>query len=190
MYQQRMFGYYPPVIQSIIDFKAIIDSEYPEFEELHGSVTDSVYEAYLFTMSENRIKEWEQILGITPIPTSTLQDRRETIIARIRGQGKLNTNMINSIVKTFTGGTAKSKVSNGILYVEIELPSDNKTYVFENVEQELRHKIPAHLALKVGRNYYTWLEVNAIHDTWQSVKDNFNNWEEVLLYSPFEEEGV
>ena len=131
MYQQRMFGYYPPVIQSIVDFKAIIDGEYPEFEDLHGKVVDSINESYLSTMSESRIKEWEQILGITPIPTSTLQDRRETIIARIRGQGKLNTEMINTIVKIFTGGTAKSKIKNGILYVEIELPSNDKTYIFK-----------------------------------------------------------
>jgi hypothetical protein len=190
MYQKRMFGYYPPVIQTIVDFKAIIDSEYPEFEGLAGKVNNSVNESYLSTMSEERTKEWEQILGITPVPASTLQDRRETIIARIRGQGKLNTAMINTIVNTFTGGTAKSMIKGGILYVEIDLPSDNKEYIFENVEQELLHKIPAHLALRLNRNYLTWLEVDTLYATWQNVKDNFDNWEEVLFFSPFEEEGA
>ncbi len=186
MYRERMNAYYPEVIQKITEFKSIIDAEYPEFEDvslIKDSVTDN---AYLTTMGESRVEEWERIFGIRPVDGSSLNDRRETIIARIRGQGKLNTELINSIVKTFTGGTANSWVKNSILYVEITPPLENKQYIFSNVEQELAKKIPAHLGFQVSRNYYEWSEVQDSYSTWQDVKDNVEKWNDVFMFIPFE----
>lgn len=185
MYQERMFGYYPQVIQAILEFRQIIDAEYPEFEDLSGGVQRVIDDAYLLTMSEDRISQWEAILGIKPVDDSTVDDRRETVIARIRGQGKLNTELINSIVKVFTGGTAQSWVANSTLYVVIEPPPGDKRFRFENVEQELSLKVPAHLNFKVSRNYHEWREVKAAYPTWQDVKDGFDDWRDVLLYQPF-----
>lgn len=184
MYQERMINYYPQVIQSIKDFKAIVDSEYPEFESLTECKNRVIDDAYLTTMGEERISQWEQILGITPLANSSVSDRRETIVARIRGQGKLNTELINSIVNTFTGGTANSWVEDGILYVEITPPPKNKHFQFANVEQELALKVPAHMGLHVSRNYMEWDEVIVSYPTWQDVQDNFNTWGDVCLSSP------
>lgn len=189
MYRERMNGYYPEVIQKITEFKSIIDAEYPEFEgvsTMKDYITDN---AYLTTMGESRVEEWEKIFSIKPVGGSTLQDRRETIIARIRGQGKLNSELISTIVNTFTGGTANSWVEDSILYVEITPPKNNKQYIFTNVEQELVKKIPAHLSFKVSRNYYDWNEVKRDNSTWQDVKYNFETWNEVYIFSPFSEGG-
>ena len=186
MYRERMNAYYPEVIGKITEFKSIIDAEYPEFEDvsaLKDSVTDN---AYLTTMGESRIEEWEKIFGIRPVDGSTLNDRRETIIARIRGQGKLNTELINIIVNTFTGGTANSWVEDSVLYVEVTPPRDNKQYIFKNVEQELKKKVPAHLGFQVKRNYFTWSDISQEHATWQEIKDNFDTWYDVKIFMPFE----
>ena len=176
-----MNSYYPQVLQSVLEFQAIINSESPEFENLKAEQVVTLNNAYLSTMGEERIKQWEKILGIRPVGNSSLQDRRETILARIRGQGKLNTELINLIVGTFTGGTANSWVADGRLHIEITPPPENKSYKFENVEQELRYKIPAHLGLTVSRNYYEWGEVKTKCATWQDVLNEFGTWNEVLL---------
>ena len=186
MYRERMNDYYPQVIQAIKEFNLIIEGEYPEFEDLDEANQRVIDDAYLTTMSETRVKEWEIALGIKPLDGSTLQDRRDTIIARIRGQGKLNTALINSIVNAFTGGTANSWIKDSVLYVEITPPPGNKQYQFANVEQELKMKVPAHLGFRVSRNYYDWNKIKSDHATWQNVKDNFSDWSEVLLYVPFE----
>ena len=184
MYGQRMIEYYPQVIRSIQEFKAIITAEYPEFEGLSDSNNKVIQDAYLLTMTEDRIESWEKILGIVPIANSTVEDRRETVIARIRGQGKLNTELINIIVGTFTGGKANSWIENSILYVEITPPPNNKQYKFANVEQELSKKVPAHLGFKVSRNYYEWGEILKNTSTWQDVKNEFETWEDVYLFVP------
>lgn len=185
MYRERMNSYYPEVVRSILEFQGIIDAEYPEFEDLNIAKDRVINDAYLITMSEDRIKRWESLLRITPIADSTLSDRRDTIIARIRGQGKLNTELINGIVEAFTGGTANSWVKDSTLYVEITPPPENKQYKFANVEQELKLKVPAHLTLNVERNYYTWEEINQNYSTWQDVKDNFTTWNDVHIFVPF-----
>ena len=77
MYQERMNSYYPQVIRAISEFQAIIDGEYPEFEELSVSKERIPEDAYLLTMSEDRVKQWEAVLGIKPLESSTLEDRRE-----------------------------------------------------------------------------------------------------------------
>lgn len=184
MYRERMNSYYPQVIQAITDFKSIIDSEYPEFEDLSLAKDRVINDAYLITMTEERIEQWEKLLGIRPLANSSVSDRRDTVIARIRGQGKLNTALINVIVNTFTGGTANSWIKDGVLYVEITPPPNNKQFKFANVEQELSKKVPAHLGLSVTRQYLAWADVKNTYATWQDIKNNFVNWNDVYLFSP------
>ena len=184
-YGQRMINYYPQVISSIQEFKAIIRSEYPEIEELSKAKDKVTQDSYLLTMTEDRIENWEKILGIAPLADSTLDDRRDTIVARIRGQGKLNSELINSIVNAFTGGKANSWVENSVLYVEITPPPNNKQFKFANVEQELSKKVPAHLGFSVTRNYSEWRELQASYSTWQDIKDGFDTWGDVYLYTSF-----
>lgn len=185
VYKTRMTNYYPQVLSAIAEFKAIIGAEYPEFEAFNGAKNTVMDDAYLLTMSERRIEQWEQALGIKPVENSTVGDRRDTIIARIRGQGKLNTTLINSIVNAFTGGSANSWIENSTLYVEVTPPPENKQYNFANVEQEILKKIPAHLGLQIRRNYYTWENVKNTFETWQDVL-NKGVWSDVFLLVPFE----
>lgn len=185
VYGQRMINYYPPVISYIQEFRAIIESEYPEIEALHTNKDAALNDVYLLTMGEDRISSWEKILGIAPINGSSLGDRRDTIIARIRGQGKLNTALISSIVNAFTGGTANSYVKNSTLYVIITPPPTNKQYQFANVKQELAKKVPAHLGLEVSRNYFSWNDIKTNFTTWNDVKSDLSTWENVYLFIPF-----
>jgi hypothetical protein len=179
---QRMYDCYPQVISCIVDFQAIIKAEYPEFEEMSLTRDKVIENSYLSTMDEARIANWEKVLKIVPLPNSTVEDRRDVISARLRGQGKLNTNVINTIVNTFTGGSANSWVEDSTLFVEITPSPTNKQYRFENIEQELKNKVPCHLGLNVFRNYYTWGEVNDTSSTWSDVKTNFGTWENVYLF--------
>ena len=177
-----MFDYYPPVIKKIREFKTIIDCEYPEFEELARVRGEVLNDAYLLTMGEDRIEEWEKALSIRPLADSTLEDRRSTIIARMRGQGKLNTATISSIVNAFTGGSATSYIKDSVLHVIITPPPGNKDYKFANVEQELSRKVPAHLSLSIERNYETWEEY--LDNTWGDMIPEIEGetWEDVLLH--------
>lgn len=181
MYRDRMIGYYPQAIQSILEFKAIVDGEHQEFTSVDEGLNQIILDAYLTTMSEERIKQWEKKLNIHPLSNSTLSDRRETIIARIRGQGKLNTESINRIVNTFTGGKARSWIEDSTLHVEVTPPPGNKDYQFTNLKKELTSKIPAHLGFEIYRVYPTWGEVKTNNQDWLDVHINYNTWDDVRV---------
>lgn len=183
MYQERMKGYYPQVIRNIKEFNGIIDGEYPEFENLNLSLENVLNNAYLMTMDENRLVEWEKLLNLIPLIGSTVEDRRESVIAAIRGQGKLNTKVIEAIVASFTGGTAESWIIDSKLYVKVLPPPNSKVYIFDNVESSLASKIPAHLELKVFRNYAKWDEIKSYAETWGGVDENFATWNDVNFFS-------
>ena len=185
---KRMIDYYPYVIKRILDFQALINAEGYEIDDLKGIIIAILDEAYLTTMGEERIKQWEKLLGLTYSETDTLEDRREVIIAHIRGQGKLNSKLINTIVNTFTGGFALSYIKDSVLYVEVSPPQGNKQFVFENIVKALIPKIPAHLGLVVIRNYATWGEVKDNFADWNAVREfgskdgQLGTWDDVYFY--------
>lgn len=178
----RMLDYYPEVIKQILEFQALMFTEGFEIDFLKTDVNLLVNEAWLLTMSERRIIEWEEALGLTPSSDETIEDRRDKIIATIRGKGKLNTSKINAIVGAFTnGGVATSYIEGSTLYVKVQPPVDNKQYKFTNVENALKQVIPAHLGLVVVRDYATWGEIKENFASWAAI-NNLESWSDLLLF--------
>jgi hypothetical protein len=182
--------YYPEVIKAIREFQVLIKTQSLQVEKIHGELTKALENAYISSADEHRISQWESFLGITPLPQGSddletyLSDRRETILARLYHTEKLNSKTISEIVSIFTGGTAVSYFKDGTIYVLISPPKNNKQYKFENVEQELSKKVPAHLKFKVDRNYFTWLQTKESNPTWGDLKAKFGTWNEMLMYVP------
>lgn len=177
----RMLNYYPEVIKVLREFQALTCVEGFEVDFLKSDIDIIVNDAWLSTMGEGRIKEWEKLLKLTPKSDDTLVDRRDRIIATMRGRGKLNTALISSVVNAYTGGVATSFIENSVLYVRIEPPENNKQFKFTNVENTLRPLVPAQLGLSVTRNYATWGDIKNNFASWQAVSE-LDNWEALKLY--------
>ena len=185
-YNEHMLNYYPEVIKEIREFKTLIGAQSPQVRDIHDELAKILRNAYVIDADEDTIAKWEQILGIVPLPQGDdnseqyLSDRKETILARLYSTQKLNESAISEIVKIFTGGTAESKIINGVLYIEVHIPTDNKDYKLQNLEQELAHKIPAHLGIQLSRERATWGYAKETHPTWGDVKAYHGNWAGVL----------
>lgn len=186
MRRERMLGYYPSAIQSILEFNAIVDTEFPVIDDIDSNKECVLLDAYLTTMSERRITQWERKFGIQPAPDATLENRRDVVIARIRGQGKLNTALINTIVKSFTGEGCDCWIKDSVLYVELEQFDESKIspdVVMANITNELSRKIPAHLGLRVQLIYKLWGDVNSGNRSWETLRlpyPSANTWKDVL----------
>lgn len=186
-YNEQMLNYYPEIIKSIREFQELIKTESLQVEEMHEELIKILENAYISTADEDRIAKWEHYLGITPLSQGDdtleqwLSDRRETILARLYKVEKLNTKSIQDIVSIFTGGEATSYFKDGIIHILIEPPLTNKQYRFENVEQEIAKKIPAHLQYDIRRNYQLWSMVFEYNKTWADVRTNYATWRDVLV---------
>lgn len=180
---QRMFNYYPRVIQVLLEYEGLIKAVGFEIDFLRGHFTFTYNDTFLMTMGEDRTVQWEKALGITPAENSTLDERRRVIMARIQGGFKLNTESIANIVKTLTNGTCVSYVEDSCLYVEVKPPEGDRTISFPTVEEELKRRIPAHLGLNINRWFARWQEINDNFGSWQDVYNNFGSWQDVRFYS-------
>lgn len=185
-YNEQMLNYYPEIIKAIREFQALIKTQSIQIEDIHYELVKLLANAYISTADEATITNWEQMLNITPSSQGDtddetyLQDRRDVILARIYNVTKLNTKSIANVVKIFTGGTAISYFKDSTIHVLITPPKNNKQFNIRGVEQELRKKIPAHLMLRIDKNYYIWEQHKNTYDTWGDVKSTFNTWEDVL----------
>lgn len=184
MHCERMWNYYPEIIKKIKEFPAMVQAKCPEMGFLSKERVKILNNAWMLTMDETRVKQWERLLGIVPLPDSTLEDRRETIAARVYGGYKLNTESIRAIVNIFTQSGCRSYFRDSTIYVIIYPPSGDKTYKFENIENELWRRVPAHLNLNVSRSYSTWGDVNNHHASWNTLYNEYNNWEDVYFWLP------
>lgn len=183
MHRERMLGYYPNAIKSILEFNAIIDTESQEVDSLAINKETVLSDAYLPTMSERRIIQWENELGIKPSDNATLESRRGNVISRINGRGKLNTNLINSIVKSFTGNGCECWIDDSTLYVKLFPFGEygaSVDSVIANIANELSNKIPTHLGLQIRLIYNSWRDVDANNANWKTVNMAHKTWEDVL----------
>lgn len=78
-----ILAYLPPIIADIREITAYAAAQNPELELLWQGVRDVFDDQFLYTMTENGIVRWENIIGIVPKGTDTLEDRRFRIISKL-----------------------------------------------------------------------------------------------------------
>ena len=179
--------YLPIIFRDVAEYRALSEAETPFVEELEVATNRIVDESFLSTMSEVRLAEWEQALGIVPSTTSLAQ-RRSVVLSRFRGTGKLNKTLIQSMVNAFTGGTAKVEFAEGVLRVSVAPPSSSfEDFSLDALANELYKRKPAHVLLNLELAYITWEQIKSGVPSWEDLRDSFEDWNEVyLFYTPQE----
>lgn len=178
---QRMLEYLPMFLREVHEIQAILESQGHEIDRLKDNIQLTINDAYILTASEARIQEWEQKLKI--IPTGTLMQRKQFLLATFRGQGKLNEDKIKTIVNAFTGGDAIVTFEDSTINVKILPPDAGDIYLFPDVERALKPRVPAHIGLSVRRWYSTWADIAKNFADWATVAE-FGTWQDVKNYIP------
>lgn len=103
MPQPNILAYLPDIIANVKEMIAHADAERPELETLWAA-NDSAYDdQFLYTMTENGINRWEKMIGISPMGTDTLEDRRFRIINRLNAQLPYSYRMLQSHLDQMCG---------------------------------------------------------------------------------------
>ena len=172
----KMIGWYPTNVVAVDALRAVNDVVGHELDNARARGALLNNNAFLFWMDESRLAEWENALEIDVPENSTVEERRNIIIAKIRGQNKFNVSNIKSIVKTFTGGDAEVTVADGVISVKVLPPNNGQLYNQSALVWELKNKIPAHMQLNIERYYSTWGDVKNNETSWQSIRSGYTNW--------------
>lgn len=78
-----MVEYLPPVLREIRDFECLMSQFQGAFSELWSLERETEDHFYVLTAGEQGLAHWERILGIVPRGRSTLEGRRQVVLARI-----------------------------------------------------------------------------------------------------------
>lgn len=173
----KMIGWYPSAVIAVDTLRAVNDVVGHELDNARARGALLNNNAFLFWMDESRLEEWENALEIDVPENSTVEERRNVIIAKIRGQNKFNVSNIKSIVKTFTGGDAEVTVADGVISVKVLPPNNGQLYNQAALIWELKNKIPAHMQLNIERYYSTWGDVKNKETSWNSIRSGYTNWD-------------
>lgn len=124
-----LFVLLPEYFQVIKDFIYLMNTEQIELEKLWGYVVRVWNNYFIQTADEQTLSQYEDMLGLYPSPTDSLDIRRWRILNRFRQRLPFTLPMLYEILNGLVG--------LGNYTVDIDYPNYKMTVNFINVDQEL-----------------------------------------------------
>lgn len=161
--------YAPPFLAEICEIAEIYRTQGYEVGRLQHDLADLIDQCYIVTATWG-LARWEQMLGVATNMSLTYEQRREILMAKLRGQGATTRKMIEDTAAAFSGG-------------EVQVIEDNPNHLFvvrfvgiKGIPRNMQAFIstledikPAHLAYRFEYRYTTWKEVKPYN--WGQVKN-------------------
>lgn len=179
-----MLNYLPPFWHENEEMRQILSVHEYEFNEALTESEIIIQDAFILTMSEDRVKQWEKALGLPP--NGTLEERRMAVLGYFSVIAKLTEESIKAMaIRLYDGARARIKFEDSTIKVEVApLPKNYETQVtFPLLREWIYEKKPCHIALEVERYYTTWGEVKNNFSTWGKVVLQ-KTWQDVILFVP------
>ena len=181
---KEMMQYLPVYWHENEEMKRIFHAQSVEIDGLHEDALVILNDAFLATMGESRIAEWEKWLKL---PNSgTLEERRLRIFQYFGVISKLNEQSIKTLVAMLhDNARASVRVINSDIYVMVlPLPENFMDELdFTQLNQQLSIRKPCHLGLIIERAFSNWGDIKNSFNSWADVR-NLRNWEEVVMFIP------
>ena len=135
-----------------------MDAEQFVFEKGWIDAENVFDDQFIQNATENGVKRWEKILGITPKGTYTLDERRFNVLARMNEQLPYTMKQLHSSLTSLCGEEGYSLKLNADAYeliIKLALANENN---IEAVESLLYKMLPANIVKNVMMfNTYTIL---------------------------------
>lgn len=192
-YYRDLSRYVPGFVSELQEMAQIYETEGRELGSVRYNLDDLVDQCFVQTATWGLLR-WEQEYGIKTNLSLSYEQRREIILAKMRGQGTTTVEMIRNTAIAFSGG-------------EVDVIEDNSNYNFiirfvglygipRNMQafiDMLEEIKPAHLGYSFEYKYVIWNELTPyIWDelkayTWDGLRVNeitpFVRWENLSTRS-------
>lgn len=176
-YYVNLAQYAPQFLARVKEIQEIYAAQGYEMGILQYCVDDMRRQFFIQTATWG-LANWENVFGITTNMALSYEDRREILLAKIRGQSTTTKEMIISTAATFSGGEVDIVEDCGnnrfiIRFIGIKGIPRNMNAFIEMLE-EIK---PAHLAYTFEYRYTTWNGIKSLD--WNAVK--LKTWDEIKI---------
>lgn len=167
--------YAPPFLAEIRELAEIYRAQGYEVGRLQHNLRDLLDQCFIVTATWGLVR-WEEMYGVGTNLSLTYEQRREILMAKLRGQGTTTRQMIEDTAATFSGGEVKVIEDNPnhrfiIRFIGIKgIPRNMQAFI--SMLEDIK---PAHLAYVFEYRYTVWGEMKPY--TWGSLGGM--KWEDI-----------
>ena len=150
MMERKLIDYLPQCIQDFQEVKAIMNAEQFYIEKVWTDSQDVMNEQFIVDATENGVKRLESILNITPKITSTLDERKFNIQAKLNEQLPYTMKSLENMMTSLCGENGyKLKLDPGNYELIVKLALFNVNNI-ESVSILLDKMLPANIMKNVS----------------------------------------
>ena len=177
----EMLSYLPQYYEKSRVVYNILETEGLEFDATHQRLKETLDQFFVQTATWG-LGKWESQLEIEPPIGATHTERREKIIAKIRGVGTATIAVIKRTAEAYDQGAVD--VYEDHPAYKITLVFIDTTGVPPNLQSLLdavRDVVPAHLEMAHRFNYFLWDELDSRGWTWTVLDTMTITWDQIII---------
>lgn len=150
---RKLVDYLPHFMQVYKEMKSIMDAEQVEIDRLWLEAENSLSDQFILEATENGVKRWEVMIGISPKDTDTLDERKFRILTKLNQELPYTLRKLEQVLTNLCGNNMFSiKVNAEEFHIEIKLGVANKNN-YQEVSDVLKKMIPANMTQTVKIMY-------------------------------------
>lgn len=168
-----LLEYIPEIYDNNKTMLSIQNTKSIELTNIFSDLDKAFDELFLMLAKEQGLTLYEELLEIKRDLRFSFDERREVIVAKLRGAGTTTKKLVQKVSEAYSNG-------------EVEVIEESKGYLIkikfvgtrgipsnlEGLKRTLREIIPAHLEIKYLFTYLTWSEFvvyNKTVDEWNAL---------------------
>ncbi len=142
---RSMLAYLPPALRGYREFQAIAAGQQALFSALWQEADQALDNQFLDTAGLWGVARWEELLGIQPKGTETLEERRFRVKARVSEQLPFTLAVLRRQLESLCGpGAAQAELQGYTLRVRLALSAGSR---LQEAAALLERTAPAHLVI-------------------------------------------
>ncbi|WP_442601736.1 putative phage tail protein [Paenibacillus sp. KN14-4R] len=153
---KALLEYLPPFYDPIYDFRALVQAEGIEFDDL-AIRSESLLDQTSVGFATWSLERWEKEFGVRTEAGKPIDQRRSVVISKLRGSGTVTVALIKNVAESYANGEVYVTEQFNDYVVKITFVSQlGIPPNIEDITKALREIIPAHLQIEYSFKYVTY----------------------------------
>jgi hypothetical protein len=180
---QKIMGYVPRYYETSRLFRALSQARGEELDQVTGAL-DRILDQFFARTATWGLTDWEKELNLQPEPGFSHQERRDRIVAKLRGYGTCTISLVKQVAEAYEKGAVEVIQDHGLYKIIIKfVDTGGIPPNLDNLRAAVREIVPAHLGVEFAYNYLIWSELDTAEITWNDLDDLQMTWEEFEIWN-------
>ena len=150
---RKLIDYLPLFMQDYREMAVIMETEQTEIDHLWVEAENALADQFILEATENGVKRWESMLGISPKDTDSLDERKFRILTKLNQELPYTLRKLEQALTNLCGVNGYSvEVQAAEYHIEVKLAVSNANN-YSEVENVLNKMIPANMTQYVQIMY-------------------------------------